>query len=66
LSAQEDAAAAAREIDAFLDDSARSELKLEVTNPILYPAAWIGGSICLLLVIGGAIAAERSVGKRRD
>ena len=66
LSAQEDAAAAARVVDAFLADSSRQELKLEVTNPVLYPAAWIGGALCLLLVIGGGIAAERSVSKRRD
>jgi len=67
-SAQEDAAVAARVVDAFLADSTRPELKLklEVTNPILYPAAWIGGALCLLLVIGGGIAAERSVAKRRD
>jgi hypothetical protein len=66
LSAQEDAAAGARAVDAFLADSSRQALKLEVTNPILYPAAWIGGALCLALVIGGGIAAERSVGKQRD
>ncbi|HVP86923.1 MAG TPA: hypothetical protein VMU79_02485 [Casimicrobiaceae bacterium] len=43
LSAQEDAAAAGRVVDAVLADSSRQELKLEVTNPLLYPAAWIGG-----------------------
>ena len=66
LSAQEDAAAAARIVDGFLADSSRPELRLEVTNPVLYPAAWIGGAVCILLVIGGGIAAERSVSKRRD
>jgi hypothetical protein len=66
FSAQEDATAAARIVDAFLADPSRQELKLEVTNPVLYPAAWIGGVLCLLLVIGGGIAAERSVSKRRD
>jgi len=62
--AQENAAAAVRDIVAFIADSGSPELKLEVSNPILYATAWIGGVLCLLLIVGGAIAALRGVGKR--
>jgi len=64
LNAQEDAAAAEREIDDFIAGSARQVLKLQVRNPVLYTAAWIGGLLCLLLVVGGGMAAvKRATGR---
>ena len=60
--AQEDAAAAEREIDDFIAGSAQQVLRLVVRNPVLYTAAWLGGALCLLLVVGGGIAAMKRVG----
>lgn len=64
FNAQEDAAAAEREIDDFIAGSAGQVLRLEVRNPVLYTAAWLGGALCLLLVVGGGIAAlKRATGR---
>jgi len=62
--AQADAEAAVIELDDFFADSEPAELKLEVSNPFLYATAWIGGVLCVLLIVGGAVAALRSVGRR--
>jgi hypothetical protein len=61
--AQEDAETAVRGINTFFAGSTPQTLRLHVTNPVLYAAGWIGGVLCLVLLIGGGIAILRRVGR---
>jgi hypothetical protein len=62
--AREDAEAGAHQLTTFLGNPVQRTIALEVTNPVLYAAAWIGGALCMLLVIGGGIVAVRAAGRQ--
>jgi hypothetical protein len=63
---REHADAAAHELMTFLGNPTQRTLAIEVTNPLLYAAAWIGAALALLMVIGGGILAVRAAGRRVD
>jgi hypothetical protein len=63
--AREHAEGGAREVMTFLGNPVQRTIALEVTNPWLYAAAWIGGALALLLVFGGGVVAFRAAGRRQ-
>ena len=48
----------------FLGNPVQRTLAIEVTNPLLYAAAWIGGALALLVVVSGGMVVFRGARRR--